>query len=171
MTRDEAATIILTRVIAREGGIAQVPGEAWITHYGQTPKWLMEFGFTVPKDETDALQNFRTWLVRTRLIEVCDYPDSLADVVIDFAVNAGHSVAIAKLQQALRVKADGLIGPETAAAIMVCDRLAMAGAVLADKVRFRGQIVTGNPAKFARYAHGWANRDADQIVHLSLEGR
>lgn len=171
MTRDEAADVIIGRVLEREGGIGQVPGEAWVTHFGQTPMWLTQFGFAPPRTLEDAAANYRTWLVRTRLIGVCDYPDSLADVVIDFAVQAGHMLAIAKLQRTLGVKVDGIIGPETQGSIDDCDRLAVGASLLGDKVRFRGELITGNPAKFSRYAHGWAIRDADQIRELGREGR
>lgn len=171
MTRDEAAAEILTRVVEREGGIAQVPGELWVTRYGQTPKWLREFGFTAPETEADAIQNYQTWLVRTRLIGICDFADSLADVVIDFAVHAGHTLAIAHLQRRLGLRQDAIWGPDTQAAVDACDRVIIAGDVLADKMRYHGATVTGNPAKYVRYAHGWFNRDADQVQNLAREGR
>lgn len=44
----------------------------------------------------------------------CDYiPDALSVAVFDFAVNSGVKTAIKKLQIALGVKADGIIGNQT----------------------------------------------------------
>ena len=44
----------------------------------------------------------------------CDYlPDALSVAVFDFAVHSGTKQAIKKLQEALGVKADGIIGNQT----------------------------------------------------------
>lgn len=167
MTRDQAATVILERVLDHEGGVGQVDGESWITRFGQTPQWLKTFGFQSPETREDALANYKTWLVRTRLVGLCDVPDVLAMAVIDWAVNAGHPVAIQALQRALGVQADGILGPETQEAIDGCDRQKTAARVVAALVRFRGTLISGNPSRFARYAKGWAYRDADQIEALA----
>lgn len=166
MTRDEAATVILTRVIAREGGIADVGDGSGLTRFGQTPAWLRTFGFAPPTTADEALANYQTWLVRTRLIGLCDAPDVLADAVIDWAVNAGHTTAIAALQRALGVHVDGILGPETQAAIERADRRRIGARVVAAKVRFRGVLIAGNPANYAKFARGWLTRDAEQIEAL-----
>lgn len=166
MTRDEAAGVIIGRVIVREGGIGDAGDGEGITRFGQTPTWLLDFGFVPPETPEQAAANYRTWLARTRLIAVCDYPDSLADITIDFAVNSGHPAAIESLQRALGVRVDGILGPETRTAIDACDRYLTAGKLLAARLQFRGRIITTNPEKHAKQAKGWANRDAAQLLAL-----
>ena len=41
-----AVKAVIDRVLLHEGGIAQVPGETWITRFGQTPDWLATWGLT-----------------------------------------------------------------------------------------------------------------------------
>jgi lysozyme family protein len=169
VTRDEAAHVILMRVLAREGGIKDIGDGKGETRFGQTPDWIRQFGFLPPYTADQALANYATWLVRTKLIGLCDYPDSLADVAVDFAVQSGHTIAIADLQRALGAKVDGLLGPETQAVVDACDRRVTAGALLAAKLRYRGQLITGNPIKFAQWAQGWLARDAAQVATLGAE--
>lgn len=166
MSRDDAATVILERILAREGGIADIHDGAGLTRFGQTPNWLRTWGLRAPETAEQALANYREWLTRTKLIGLCDLPDALADVVIDFAVNAGHWPAIMALQHALRVKADGVLGPLTQTAIDTCRRRKVAAEVLASKIRYHGELVTGNPIRFAQFAKGWAYRDAGQVAAL-----
>lgn len=167
MSRESAVTEIVDRVIQREGWIADVGDGKGVTSFGQTPAWLQQFGFQAPKTKDDAAANYRTWLVRTRLIGLCDQADSLADGVVDFAVHSGHQVAIRGLQRALGVPVDGVLGPETQDAIDRCDRTVMGRRVLADRLRFLGRLITQSPQQNARWASGWCNRVADQIEALS----
>lgn len=166
MTRDEAADVIIGRVLVREGGIADIGDGKGETRFGQTPGWLATFGFTAPKTQTDAAANYRTWLVRTRLIGVCDEPDAFADNTIDYAVHAGHPVAIRALQRALGIKADGIYGPETQEAVDQCDRGRSAKGVLGARMRDIGRLITDAPQKHARFAAGWLSRLAGQVETL-----
>lgn len=166
MTRDEAAGVLIAKVIEREGGVADIGDGAGITRWGQTPGWLAQFTLPVPTTMAEAVANYRTWLVRTKLIAVCDEADSFADAVVDFAVNAGHQTAIKVLQKALRLSADGVIGPETEAAIGRLDRPQAARTMLAGRLRFYGGIITSAPDKHARWAKGWLNRVAAQVEAL-----
>lgn len=167
MTRDEAAGVLIARVLADEGGVGQVPGETWTTYWGQTPRWLATFGFPTPTSADEAAANYRTWLNRTGLIGLCDYPDPFAQAVIDWAVNSGHPVAIRALQRRVGATVDGIYGPETQAAVDRVDRRRAAAGVVADRLRFLGRIVTDDPAQHARNMAGWANRVALQIEALT----
>lgn len=166
MTRDEAAGVVLALVVDAEGGIKDVGDGKGVTRFGQTPAWLQHWGLPTPTTPDQALANYRVWLVRTRLISLCDYPDVLAWAVIDWAVQSGHLVAIRALQRALGVRPDGIIGPETDAAIERCDRRRIAGDVIAANVQFEGRLVEADPKQYSRYAAGWANRNAKQIRAL-----
>lgn len=167
MTRDEAAGIVIERVLEREGGIADVGDGMGVTRFGQTAGWLAHFGLPVPTTPEEAMANYRTWLVRTRLIGVCDKADAFADGVIDWAVHAGHTVAIRGLQKALGIPVDGILGPETQAAIDASDRMVMGRKVIAARLRSLGRLITDAPGRHARYAAGWMNRLADQIEALT----
>lgn len=167
MTREQNADRIISKVLVREGGVAQVSGESFVTRFGQTPEWLQTFGFRPPNTSADAADNYRLWLDKTGLIEVCEEADALADVVIDFAVHAGHGAATRALQAAIGVRPDGTFGPATAGALVTADRRAVAHKVLADRLRQLGTVITSKPEKYGRYGRGWMARIAEQIEGLS----
>ena len=167
MTRDQAADVLITRVLEAEGGVKDIGDGAGVTRYGQTPRWLRQFGLPVPTTPAEAAANYRTWLNRTGLIGLCDMPDLFALAVIDWAVNSGHQVAIRSLQRQVGAQPDGIWGPETQAAVdRFTRRQAAAAAVVADRARFFGRIITDDPADHAQWAAGWMNRLARQIEQL-----
>jgi len=167
VTRDESAMEIIARVLMREGGVADVGDGAGVTRYGQTTAWLATYGFPAPTDAVMAAQNYRTWLVRTRLIGVCDYPDGFADGVVDWAVNSGHRPVIQELQRIFGLHVDGVFGPEVQARVDACDRPKMARLVLGSRLRFLGRLITGQPERQSRWAAGWMNRVASQVEALA----
>lgn len=167
MTRDESAGVILARVIADEGGIADVGDGKGVTAFGQTPDWLRRFSLPAPRTAAEAERNYRVWLVRTGLIGVCDYPDAFAHAVIDWAVHSGHGAAIRALQRAIGCPVDGIYGPETQVYVEAAARETAAARLVADRVRFLGRLVTDAPERHARYAAGWFARLARQIEGLA----
>jgi lysozyme family protein len=174
MTRDDGAAWVIALVLSWEGGIADVGDGKGVTRWGQTPQWLAQFGFEPPKTRDQAVANYRTWLVRTRLIGLCDYPDTLALAVIDWAVSSGHAEAIRGLQRALGTAVDGIYGPETQDLVDRLDscpgarsRQSVAARVLAARMRFIGRLVTDKPTN-ARFAAGWNDRLADQVERLAI---
>lgn len=84
----------------------------------------------------------------------CDnIPDALSVAVFDFAVNSGVKTAIKKLQIALGVKADGIIGNQTLGA---CNRLPVKK-VLDDYMDLRLDYLMSLP-KWKYYGNGWGSR-------------
>lgn len=84
----------------------------------------------------------------------CDQlPDCLSVAVFDFAVNSGVKTAIKKLQIALGVKADGIIGNQTLGA---CNRLPVKK-VLDDYMDLRLDYLMSLP-KWKYYGNGWGSR-------------
>lgn len=167
MTREDAITAIVGRVLKREDGVVTLPGEAFETRWGQTPAWLATYDLPVPQTVSEAATNYRRWLHVTRLDDLCDVDDALPDIVIDWSVHAGVGVAVRALQTALHVRPDGVIGPITLAALVGVDRHRLAGQVLADNARQYGRLITSNPGQFAQYAKGWLNRLAGKIETLT----
>lgn len=166
MTRDEVCTAVVARVIEREGGIKDVGDGKGVTRFGQTPDWLQQFRLPPPENASQAAANYRAWLRMTRLEEVCDADDALADFVIDFAVHSGHVVAIRRMQRPLGGKPDGIVGPGTVALLKLCDRRQIAKRVLAEEISYQGELITENPQKYAEYAKGWARRNAKKLVEF-----
>lgn len=161
--RDE----LIAKVIVREGGIADIGDGKGVTSFGQTSGWLTQFNLPIPTNATEAADNYAEWLRLTGLDAVIgDEADPAADFVIDFAVHSGHIPAIKLLQKVLGVTADGVMGPNTRAALESHDRRWLAFAIIAGEMKFQGGLITDNPAKHARWARGWANRNAAKLLQL-----
>lgn len=162
--RDE----LIRLVMEREGGVADVGDGKGITRYGQTPGWLTQFDFRPPTNPTEAAENYARWLNVTRLDRLIGVVvDDLADIVIDWAVHAGHVSAIRGLQAALGVPVDGVMGDNTLGAVARMDRGVAARRVLASRLEQMGGLISSRPERHARYAKGWLNRIGEQIRRLA----
>lgn len=106
--------------------------------------------------ERDAIYRERYWQpVR------CDrLPQPVDLVVFDSAVNCGVSQAAKWLQRAVGVKADGVIGPVTLAAVAQHEPVWIAGEILTQRADFYDMLITRNPTQ-AVFARGWTNRIDD----------
>lgn len=162
-----ARDAIIAEVIRREGGVADIGDGKGITRWGQTPGWLAQFNLPIPDSQAAAASNYADWLRLTGLDAVIgDEADPAADFVIDFAVHSGHQPAIKLLQHEIGVMADGVMGPKTRAALATVDRRWLAFAVIAGEMKYQGALITNNPAAYARWAKGWANRNAAKLLTL-----
>jgi lysozyme family protein len=81
---------------------------------------------------------------------------------VDTAVNAGVKKAVQLLQRAVGVKDDGIFGPVTKQAVLQADYGGLYRRLIAERIRFRGRIITIDPTQ-AKFAAGWANRDAEFV--------
>jgi lysozyme family protein len=162
---------ILRRVLAFEGGIAQVEGETWVTYYGQTPKWLKQWGFEAPKNADEALDNYVAWLGKTRLLFLCTSADHLALAVIDWAIHHGHVGAIKLLQKLVGAPEDGVIGPRTRKKVEEygLPRAALAAHYNTARIRAMADLIVKNPSKYLRYARNWMRRATDHIDRIADE--
>ncbi|MCE2594424.1 N-acetylmuramidase [Motilimonas cestriensis] len=86
-----------------------------------------------------------------------ELPDALAIAVFDAAVNHGVSVAKLMLQNALKVKPDGKIGPITLAAARQTDTALLVSAYLLRRGRRYARIVAKRQ-RSQKYLEGWFNR-------------
>lgn len=162
-------TAAIKRILAEEGGVADVGDGAGITRWGQTPGWLQQWRLPIPKSQDEAVMNYRSWLEHVGLDALCTVDDALCQVVIDYAVNSGERVAIAAMQKALGngLKTDGALGPKTMTALAICNRPHVAALVLADRLMLDNGLIADHPDKYSRYARNWGYRLARQIRRLA----
>ncbi len=87
---------------------------------------------------------------------------ALLSLLLDTAVNFGVRGAVVLLQRAVGVKADGIFGPITKQACVQADFKGLYRNLCAERIRSRGHTITKDPTQ-AKFAWGWANRDAEFI--------
>jgi lysozyme family protein len=95
-------------------------------------------------------------------IKADELPPSLALLAFDAAVNSGPSRAVHWMQAALGVKADGVIGPETMAAVKAS---AGKGAALLAEFQAQRLHFMASLATWRTFGLGWARR----VCRLQLE--
>lgn len=133
------------------------------TKYGITQETLSQFrGYPASVNdvrlltEQEAMQIYETNYIKRPGFEHIQDPN-LLDLVVDCAVNHGVNRATKWLQEVIGVASDGIIGPQTRAAIDEADPQSAYKRLLAKRVRFFGRLITGNPSQ-AVFAAGWLNR-------------
>lgn len=157
---------VIQKILDDEGGIADVGDGKGVTAFGQTPDWIKDNGFPAPTSRDQAGQNYAQWMVKTRLLDVCQIDGFIGWVVTDMAVHFGLSTAVKVLQRSLGVTADGVIGPQTLNALDHANAHQFARTIVAAKGVEYGRVLS-NPAKDNRpYAKGWLTRLGRQIQAL-----
>jgi lysozyme family protein len=163
MTVTPAVQATITRILAHEGGIADVGDGMGVTRFGQAPAWLEEWGLPIPADAREAALNYGEWMGRTGLADLCDVDDDLGYLVTDWAVHSGLRVAVQALQRLVGVSADGVIGPLTLAAVEAAHRRRLVRQVVGAQARFFGALLASDTVDRRKWARGWLNRLADKI--------
>lgn len=105
----------------------------------------------ITEEEVEAIYQQNYW-------DACrcdDLPPPIALVVFDMAVNAGPSRSARLLQEALGVKVDGIIGPETLAAARAADPQKAAAEFTARRALYYASLST-----FSTFGLGWMRRAA-----------
>ena len=111
------------------------------------------------------------FVTRPRFDAVAD--PVLRDMLIDAGVQHGQRQAAKWIQTAVRVTADGTLGPVSLAAINAARPVTLFVSLAASRLRLYGKLVAGDPAlkaaKVAGFnlqaenAGGWCNRIADLL--------
>ena len=100
-------------------------------------------------------------IIRTLYWDVCraDHIQSqaVAVMMVDWAVHSGPSTAIKHVQRILGVKADGIVGPVTLAAINSMSPLPLFGQIRNDRIKFLKNLVATRP-QCEKYLKGWLRR-------------
>jgi lysozyme family protein len=180
LTPAERFARCLDHVLAHEGGYADHPKDpGGATNFGITHKTLARWRkvspwWKLPKADVRALGKAEAAKIYEasywQQVHGASLPAGLDLALFDYAVNSGRGRAIKALQAALKVKADGWIGPLTLDALKA--RIA-AGAVtglitaLCDgRMSFLQRLAT-----FAVFGRGWTRRVADiRAAALAMAG-
>jgi lysozyme family protein len=88
--------------------------------------------------------------------------DKIRDValqaqLVDFGVNSGPAVAVMKLQGILHVTQDGVLGPETLAALSAHHPDDVNTSLVAERVKMICKLVQQNPSQ-VKFLLGWCSR-------------
>lgn len=141
------------------GDHSKDPGGA--TNFGITRKTLSRWrGYKVTKLEVQCLQLQEAQNIYQEKYwrpACCNiFPDAIAIAVFDCAVNQGVGRAKKLLQSALKVKTDGVIGPNTRQAIIKADEEDL----LRDFMAKRAMHYSGLKTLFT-FGYGWFRRIFD----------
>lgn len=83
---------------------------------------------------------------------------ALAERVFDMAVNMGGGTAVKMLQRVVGVKADGILGPHTAAMTNMTQPGEVIGGLKITARRHYEQLAAADPEKYGDDLPGWLNR-------------
>lgn len=89
----------------------------------------------------------------------------VANVLFDFAVNAGVRTAVKLAQQSVGVSADGIAGPRTVAAINAVDASAFIARYALAKIARYSAIVNADRVQ-GKFLLGWVNRTLRDLESL-----
>jgi len=154
MNFDQAFDILLKH----EGGFSDHPADpGGKTRYGITEAVAREVGYRgdmreLPLDLAKRIYEDRYW----DAVRAEELPEAIRYAVFDAAVNSGPRQATLWLQRAVGVKDDGIIGPQTLAAVRAADPERLLRRMLAQRLRF----MAGLP-NWTAFGRGWARRIAD----------
>lgn len=163
--------MIIADILRREGGFVHHPADkGGPTNFGITAKTLGEWrtlGRPASPDEvrslraTEAADIYKAmYITRPGFAFITNA--ALLGLLVDCGVHSGPTAAIKWLQKAVGVTQDGLIGPATRAAYSALDERAIYKAVLAERLRFLGRLITASPSQ-AAFAAGWLNRMSEFV--------
>lgn len=170
---------IIEAVLKREGGDTPLTAadHGGLTRFGITRPFLHTYGTEGQTVENltvdDARAVYAAFMKATRIGDIVN--DDLRGVVFDAAVLSGSTAAIKTLQRALGVRADGIIGNVTLAALPHLDGRKLALLFLCDRIDFLAAITAGNLEDRDRdgipdnleMLRGWIRRATDQVRGLA----
>jgi lysozyme family protein len=158
---------VIDDIIRREGGFVDNPSDrGGPTKFGITQATLAEWrGSPVTANDVEALTiDEARSIYRSIYIDkpgLAALPEPLRGLVVDTAVQSGVKTAVRLLQTALgSLSVDGILGPVTMAAIQDANNELLYHKMLAERIRYLGEVITVRPAN-ATFAKGWMARVAE----------
>lgn len=161
----------LVKVLRHEGGFFDHPKDpGGATNMGITHRVLSAWRRkpvtkqdvkNLTKEEATKIYRSQYWMP----IRGDELPDGVDYVVFDYAVNAGVAQAAKTLQRIVGVKADGVIGAITLAAVERYNPSELIRAFSAKRIGFYQSLVT-----FKWFGRGWTRRvrEAEQAALLMV---
>ena len=152
------------RVIAHEGGYVNHPDDpGGETNWGITARTARANGYTGPMRELTRRQAREIYRVaywgRAR---ADDYDPAIGFQLFDAAVNHGIGNAIRFLQRAVGVADDGVVGPQTVAAINAMQTTDVLARFNAERLDFYTRLST-----WPTFGRGWARRVAENLRYAA----
>lgn len=153
----------ITDILAREGGYVDDPADrGGATNFGITQAVYEDWkGRSVTKEEirdmdrAEARQIYESLYVQPWMFAI-DW-SRIFEHLLDMGVNHGIGGASRILQRALKVKADGQVGPMTRAAFMDADKAALETRLVAERAIYCAKIVESDPSQSV-FIEGWIRR-------------
>lgn len=151
---------VITHILLWEGGYVDHPRDpGGATNMGITFRTLQHYrGKPVTKQDVKDLTVQEAKAIYKKnywdAVWADQMPDGLDYVMMDAAVNSGPRAAVKWLQRALRVSADGVLGPQTMGAVRATqDVRGLCLKVVDNRERFLRRLRTWNT-----FGRGWLNR-------------
>lgn len=147
-------------LLKHEGGFVDHPDDpGGATRYGVTEAVAREVGYR--GDMRDLPVALAARIYRERYwdaVKADQLPAQVRYAVFDAAVNSGVGQAARWLQRAVGVRDDGVIGPQTLAAVAQHNPEALTRRYLSQRLRFMSGL-----ANWPAFGRGWARRIADLL--------
>jgi lysozyme family protein len=142
-------------LLVHEGGFSNDKADSGgATRFGVTEAVARRAGYRgamseLPLDLAQRIYRAEYW----DAIRADDLPATLRYPVFDAAVNSGVGQAVKWLQRAAGVKDDGVIGPQTLAAVNQLDASAVRMRMLSARLRLMASLPS-----WPAFSRGWVNR-------------
>lgn len=150
------------RLISHEGGYVNHPEDpGGETHWGITARTARAYGYRGAMRELSRRQAKDIYHIAYWQRARCEsYHGAIGFQLFDIAVNSGIGNAIRMLQRAAGTADDGVVGPNTLAAIDTHTPLALIALLNAERQTFYTQLSTWNT-----FGRGWSRRIAANLRH------
>ena len=160
MNFDEA----FTKLLGHEGGYVNHPNDpGGETNWGVTKAVARDFGYMgamrdMPRDTAKRIYRVKYW----DAVKADEMPAAVRYPLFDAAVNSGVGQAARWLQRALGVADDGKIGAITIAKAKQSDGVAVASAMIGQRLQFMTNLST-----WPAFGKGWARRIAALLAEVA----
>ena len=152
-----------TKLLGHEGGYVNHPNDpGGETNWGVTKAVAREFGYMgamrdMPRDTAKRIYKVKYW----DAVKADEMPAAVRYPLFDAAVNSGVGQAARWLQRALGVADDGKIGAITIAKAKQSDGVAVASAMIGQRLQFMTNLST-----WPAFGKGWARRVASLMMEV-----
>lgn len=152
-----------TKLLGHEGGYVNHPNDpGGETNWGVTKAVARDFGYTgsmrdLPRDTAKRIYRVKYW----DAVKADEMPAAVRYPLFDAAVNSGVGQAARWLQRALGVADDGKIGAITIAKAKQSDGVAVASAMIGQRLQFMTNLST-----WTAFGKGWARRIASLMMEI-----